>query len=340
MKKQIIGGLFVLIALFFTVVSCRKDAQTVTTEPTQTQFKVDAVKGDFYAENGILHFKSYQALQDVLEQLKKFDMSERQHLGKKIGFKSLLSTYIEVQLQCADAQDEKTHKSVLLANADIIDASLNDGTFVMRIANKDLAAVLNREGIIYIGTSVYEFTEFGEAIAIDGDIQRLKTVNQNTQSDKNIKVFIANKLDIRAPCGVGNFQRKVNGSKRSELSFSRLTSYFFVGFDANDNPLYTVSNGAYTDGVPYRKNFWGNWSNYRTGNTLSGNYNLTSYNGSCNYGDNFSYSNNWTGIDFMGSTCNRFNIPEASLSSNFATYVSANNTYSTDEVSDNNVTCQ
>jgi hypothetical protein len=219
MKKQIIGGFFVLIALFFTVVSCRKDVQTFATEPTQTQLKVGDVKGDFYAENGILHFKNDEVFQDILEQLKKFDMSERQHFGEKIGFKSLLSAYIDVQFQCADAQNEKTHKSVLLANADIIDASQNDGTFVMRIVNKDLAAVLNREGIVYINNSVYKFTDFGELIAIDGDIDRLKIVNKNTQSNENIKVFVANTLNTRAPCGIGLIERKTVGSRRSVLSF-------------------------------------------------------------------------------------------------------------------------
>jgi hypothetical protein len=82
MKKQIIGAFFALIALFFTVVSCRKDLQTVTTETTQATSKVDAVKGDFHVENGILHFDNSKALRDVIEQLRKIDISERRYFGE------------------------------------------------------------------------------------------------------------------------------------------------------------------------------------------------------------------------------------------------------------------
>jgi hypothetical protein len=194
MKKQIIVGLFALVTLFFTVVSCRKDVQTVTTEPTQAKSTINAVKGDFHVENGILHFDNAKALENVLDQLRKFDISERRNFGAKIGFKSLLYAYSDVQLQCAAAEDEQTHKAILQNNADIIDASNNDGTFQMRIINKDLASVLNREGIFYVASSVYKFTDFGQVIVLDGDISRLKAVNKNTQSDKNIKVFAPNTL--------------------------------------------------------------------------------------------------------------------------------------------------
>jgi hypothetical protein len=345
MKKQIIGGLFALLALLFTVVSCRKDVQTVTTETTQVKSKVDAVKGNFHVENGIIHFDNSEAFHDVLNQLKKFDMSERRHFADKLGFKSLLSAYVDVQLQCAAAEDEQTHKAALRNNADIIDASKNDGTFEMRIANRDLASVLNREGFLYIGASAYRFTDFGEAIAIDGDIERLKTVDISTKNSKNILVFVGNNLGTRAACQPSNTQTiTAGGDRRGVLSFRRTSIFEHLYFEIDGTPFGTahvkVTNSTYTEGIPFKKTIWGNFRNYTTENTLSLNQSLETFASSCPYGDIFSYSNEWTGIDFNGSTCIVPDIRIDVFGLHRGEYISANNTYKTRGGVVNNITCQ
>jgi hypothetical protein len=342
MKKQIIGGLFALIAMFFTVVSCRKDAQTVTAEPTQTQFKVDAVKGDFHVENGILHFDSQQTFYDVCDKLRKFDVSERKHFGKTFGFKSLLSAYMDLQRQSELTEDEQTHKANLENNTDIIDASANDGTFEMRIINKELAPLLNRDGFVFIDKVAYRFTEFGEAMALDGDFNRLRDVSKITKSDKNIKVFVANKLELRAPCGVGQTKTTSNSSdnRRGELTFSRVSEEFFAGFDSNNNPVFNVVNTSFVVGTPFKRTIFGGFRNYTTVNELTINQSLRTYSNSCTYGDNTFESNEDTGIFFSGASCVLFNIPEANVSNNYATYVSANTTYVTRGGVNNNITCQ
>jgi hypothetical protein len=343
MKKQIIGGLFALVALFFTVVSCRKDVQAVTTETTQFTSKVDAVKGSFHVENGIIHFDNSEAFHDVLEQLKKFDMSERRHFGDKLGFKSLLSAYVDVQLQCAAAEDEQTHKAALRNNADIIDASKNDGTFEMRIINRDLASVLNREGIVYIGASVYRFTDFGEAIAIDGDIERLRTVDKNSKGSKNISVFVNNQLETRADCGVSGCKTTFNSSndRKGTLSYRRTQMIEHAFFDPITGVQHLkVTNSSYTDGVPYKTSFWGGWRNYTTDNTLSIAQTLNNDANSCPYGDNFSYSNNWTGIDFSGSVCETTAATQYDYGAHIARYTALNITYATRGGVNNNFTCQ
>jgi hypothetical protein len=340
MKQQIIRGLFALLALFFTAVSCRKDVQT-TAEPTQAKSTIDAVKGDFHVENGILHFDNPQALHDVLEQLRKFDISERRNFGAKIGFTSLLYAYNDVLQKTAAAAegDEKAYDDILKTNADIL-SMRNDGTFEMRILNKNLASILNREGIFYVGKVAYRFTDFGETVAIDGDVERLKTVTKLTPSDKNFKVFITNNLAVRS-CGVNIWQNGVQNSSGDRAGDLWCTAVFLdllmvdiFGFpiiDGNGNFLWALENSSYAVGTPWKKNWRGRWVNYSTSNTLSINQSLNSFNGFCGYSDNFSYSNNWNNIDFeIGAHgCFIVNIPEPDLESFKPKFVTVNPTFRT-----------
>jgi hypothetical protein len=348
MKKQIIGGLFALFALFFTVVSCRKDIQTVTTETTQvtnqTTGKADAVKGDFRVENGTLHFDNQQTCYSVLEQLNKLDMSERRHFGGKMGFKSLLKAYNDVQLQSAVVDNEQDHKSILRDNSDIIDASANDGSFNMRIFNKNLASILNRDGIVFIGKTAYKFTDFGEVVNLDGDISSFNGITSTTKSSGNTRVF--NFIDIpvpEAPCGVGmSLSNVMNSSndRRASASTSRVSFYVETGFDSNGNLVYDVINSSYVTATPQKKTIWGTFRNYTTVNRLSVNHSLRSFNNICQYGDNFSYQNEWTGIDFNGSFCVIIGIPEANLSSCYSTMISSSTNYNNQGGVNINLICQ
>lgn len=353
MKQQIIRGLFALVALFFTVVSCRKDIQTVTTGPTQAKASIDEVKGNFHVENGILHFDDSKAFNDVLEQLRKFDISERRHFAAKQGFTSLLYAFNDVLKKSAEAaDDEKTYDAILRDNSDIIDVR-KDGTFQMRILNKRLASVLNREGIVYIDKSVYKFTDFGEVVIVDGDSDKLKTVTKTTASDNNIKVFAPNNLPIRS-CGTYIWQNGVqnsSGDRAGDLWCETGFAYFLMTTFVNGNRVHLTDsfgntlwegvNGSYAVGTPWKKNWRGKWVNYRTDNSLSINHSMDVLsNGFCPTTDNFSYSNNWDAIDYMGSTCAQTKIPSPIVNSFSPKFISVNNSYSNQGGVTINLQCQ
>lgn len=352
MKQQIIRGLFALLALFFTAVSCRKDVQTTAAEPIiQAKSTIETVKGGFHVENGILHFDNSKAFRDVLEQLRKFDISVRRNFGVNQGFYSYLNGYGKVLDRSAAAdKDDNGYDDFLRQNTDIIELRA-DGTFSMRLLNKSLAAVLNREGIVFIGKDAYRFTDWGEAIAHDGDVERLKTVNAKTPTSNNISIFAEKALPTRAPCGTWLMQNGVMSTayvdKRGDF-WCGIEKRREPAYDQNDLPLYD-SNGkrlfdhitySWSIGTPWKKNWRGRWVTYNSDNKLTinqsavSNYN-TVVNGlpsfdQCTFTDNISYTNCWSAIDYNSSGCVLFNAPEVNQNGGpliLAQYLNVNNEY-------------
>jgi hypothetical protein len=350
MKKQIIGGLFALFALFFTVVSCRKDIQTVTTETNQATGKADAIKGDFYVENGTLRFKNVKSLLSTVDELSKFDISERYHFGEQIGFKSYLSCFAEV-LQKSSAADDKDYDNVLKDYADVIDAK-SDGTFKMRIVNKNLASVLDRNGIVYIGKRVYRFTDFGEAIAINGDVERLKTVTATTVSDDNIKVIVSNSLGLRGVCGKNEWRDNVlnaNGTRKADF-WNGATKIAFITEDEFGNiflnqigqVMFEMYISAYSIGTPWKpRSVFSGWKTYNADNTLSLNQSLNGPN-NITFFSSKTYSNSWTAIDFgtpLNSLNSFFNLTLPEVNATSENFKAINNTYSNTSPLSINITC-
>ncbi len=328
-------SVLVMLAVFMS--SCKQDqeapsASTTSTSKTLKMSGVSEVKGKFTVQDGILHFEDSKALFDVLEQLRLYDVSERRNFGKDIGFKSMLSVFCDVLVKSATIEDKDKYFALLKQNADVVSYK-DDGSFDFKTATPFMASVTNRDGILYIGKGVYQYTDYGEVIILDGDINRLSSVTRNTPTDKNIKVFITKEeLSLRVACGTGLFNTVWNASndRAGDLYSARQGSLAFQGYDANNIPYYDVYNSSYVSGTPWKKVcFFGcSWKKYSTSNTLSINQTLQSYNGSCQYSDNFSYSNNWDFIDYVGNSCTSYAIPEPPISQYYSYYTSMNpNTY-------------
>lgn len=323
----------VLVTLAVLISSCKQDqvapnASTTSTSKTLKMSGVSDVKGKFTVQDGILHFEDSKALFDLLEQLRLYDISERRNFGKDIGFKSMLSVYCDILVKSAAIDDKDAYFALLKQNADVITYK-EDGTFDFKTATPLVASVTNREGILYVGKSVYQFTDYGEVILFDGDINRLSVVTRNTTSDENVKVFVTkNDIALRTPCGLWRDTTVDINDRKGHLNASRQSVYTWQSTDSNGFRIYDVYNSSYTKGDPFKFvwSFGWKWKNYSTPNTLSMNQTLQSYNGVCQYGDNFSYSNNWNAIDYSGNGCTVTDITEANLSQNFSYYTSMNPT--------------
>ncbi len=319
--------------LIFTTTGCKQDQVTpivnaTTLSKTLKMSGVTDVKGQFTVQDGILHFENSNALFDLLEQLRQYDISERRNFGENIGFKSMLSSFCDVLVKSATIEDKDAYFDLLKQNSDVITYK-EDGTFDFKIATPLLASVTDRNGILYVGKSVYQFTDYGEVIIFDGDINRLSSVTKNTFSDKNVKVFVTkNDIVSRTPCGiVRNVIVEIN-DRRGFLDAARQSVYTWKSNDSNGIPIYDVHNSSYTLGTPWKWvwSFGWKWKHYSTSNTLSMSQTLQSYNGLCQYGDSYSYSNNWDAIDYMGNSCTLTDITEPNLSQNYSYYTSMNPT--------------
>jgi hypothetical protein len=318
----------VLLTLSVLISSCKQEAdfQPISSESESKTLKmsgVNEVKGDFTVQDGVLHFSNPKALFSVLEQLRQYDISERRNFGVNFGFKSMLSGFCDVLLKSSTFEEPEQKFAFLKQNDDIINYD-NEGSISFKIANAHLASVLDRKGSFYVGKAVYKFTDFGEAIALDGDKSKLENVTGNTKSDRNIKVFTTKQdLNTRAACGGTQFRTQNVGTRRGELLSSAIYDFISDGIDPNtQEEFFSIRGHTYTIGTPFKRrcNIFGNncsFDNYSTNNTLSVNHKIETYNGLFSTTDNFSYSNSWNAIDFDGSFVFTTPVPESQVSSFF-----------------------
>ncbi len=346
MKKlsifQAARSVFFMLALsfIFTTFGCKNEqivAPNTNSLPEQTtktlkMSGVSDVKGQFTVQNGILHFENSQALFDALEQLRLYDISERRNFGKDFGFKSMLSSFCDVLIKSRDIEDMDAYDSLFKENSDIIDYK-EDGTFSFKTATPIMASVTNRNGIVYVGKSVYQFTDFGEVIIVDGDINRLSVVTRNTPTDRNTKVFITKEdLGLRIACGTSLATAQIDPvtfTRKGVINAHRQIAMTHKFDSATGLPIYDVYNSSYVEGVPFKWkcNIFGkncSWGNYSTKNTLSMNQALTTYDGKCQYSDIFTYSNTWDIIDYGGNGCTVSDVSEADVSQSWSYFTSMN----------------
>jgi hypothetical protein len=237
------------------------------------------------------------------------------------------------------------YDNILRENADIIEMNAN-GTFKMRLLTKSLAAILSREGIVYVGKAAYRFTDWGEAIADDGDIERLKIVDAKTPSGGNISVFPENTLLTRGPYTAEMNKPGVQSTTKNGYwgdFYCKVDGYNTALYDVNGFPvinasgqrLYDFVSSSYSIGTPWTRNWRGRSVTFRSNNRLTLNQSLSStgnYPGAflnpCIYGDNISYTNIWTAIDYNGSGCVLFSAPKPTSGQVlYAAYISVSNKY-------------
>jgi hypothetical protein len=322
-----LGSVLLMLSVFAS--SCKQEAnfQPVSMENEPKTLKmsgINEVKGDFTVQDGVLHFSNPKALFSVLEQLRQYDISERRNFGLNFGFTSMLNGFCDVLLKSSTFEELEQKNAYLKQNEDIITYDEERG-INFKIANAHLASILDRKGNLYVGKAVYKFTEFGEAIALDGDKSKLESITSNTKSDRNIKIFATKQeLNTRAACGSSQFKTQtVNGDRKGDLTSDVTNDYFYYDTDpvTQEDRYYNVGS-SYTYGKPYKRkcNIFGrncSLENYSTNNTLSVNHKIVTYNGLFSTTDNLSYSNNFNIIDYDGNYVYTFEVPISQLSPYF-----------------------
>jgi hypothetical protein len=181
MKKLLFSvKMFAVIGVFF-IFACKKE------QPVATDNTIPTADAAYEVKNGTLHFKDADAFTTTLQELQKLDVEKRSQFGANIGFKSLLKHYTEVLEKTASVgeKNETAYFQVLRDNADIISFQEN-GIYGLKIDNKSITSVVNRDGIMFVGTQAYKFTEFGEIIVLNGDITKFEDVTAYTPSDNNV----------------------------------------------------------------------------------------------------------------------------------------------------------
>jgi hypothetical protein len=324
MKKLLFSAkMFAVIGVLF-IFACKKE------QPVATDNTIPTADAAYEVKNGTLHFKDADAFIKTLEEVRQLDMEKRSHFGEQLGFKSLLKCYVEV-LKNAGSTDENVKDAyfqVLRDNADIITFQDN-GIYHLTIDNQSVAPIVNRNGIMFIGQHAYKFTNFGQIIALDGNITALNSVNATTQSNNNILVM-RTKKKLLSPCGVGRSLTKRNSSDNREGRFEiSLTSTIVItSFSPTTHlPISTVINSSYSSAQPWKKTIWNTWRNYQTNNELAIDQRHENFSTECPVNDKFTYWNNWWAIDFQGASCSRPNVQWSEVSHFFSRFVRGDSHY-------------
>jgi hypothetical protein len=311
MKKKSLLWI-VLVGLSLNFLSCSKDEEGLSSnqkndfENERLKYARNAIdesiKNDFELRAGILHFKNQESYLKVKNSFVKSNMDERIKFAEKLGFESLLSV---TQKAIDDINDSKTKEEFELLSVKYQDFVNNDnGIISSKVTDGYEAALTNKEGIVFIGKMIYKFTPNLEYIIFDGDKTKLNFVKSGRTSE-SAEVYIFNKQSRKSTSSKECISLRGEAQtccRRAIVTanFTALNTYY----NGPDN--YTLEAIAYIVGTPYTKSFWGGWPNYRTVNTLNiSNARINIYSaGALPLASNtysFSYSNDWTGIDFGAS---------------------------------------
>ncbi|WP_128544671.1 hypothetical protein [Larkinella soli] len=269
----------------------------------------ESIKGAFEVRQGMLHFRDGDAFVRTLDSMAKLSVADRIRFAEKAGFESLLMKFQDFNARIGEAarkKDKKRYDDLVKEFGGMVSTDAEAG---FRYSNSDLriAALLNEENLVYVGKMLYYFDDEEQRIILDGDKNKRNEVSDVVERYKRKS---NHKNGRRSACHYGIVKYQVDGNVRIRLEVFASTYRVKIGEN-----LYNLYVTPYAKGVAQQKGPFG-WFSYRTRQTLSSQFTLTftipknppliSYFPPCN----FTYSNNWEGIDFTGTQQVFFNLTD------------------------------
>ncbi len=214
--------LLVMAAIVTAFGSCQKEEPVLIDEQPQA-----VVKPDVYVENGYLVFKSQEYFDSTLAVLQNTNDDEYQLWEQSLGFTSANTFLLNAENLYFEAKTEDIRLELRGKYSKYINK--ND-EFELPFYSKALGKLLNIEGVVKIGTSLYFFTKSTEYIVLDGNTKALRelkdTPRQEKSATKNIVVFDPYKNNLKSAEGqeflVSGLLYNSTGSRRLNYSLERV----------------------------------------------------------------------------------------------------------------------
>jgi hypothetical protein len=329
-----------VVAASIYLSSCQKDGLTETS--TKTVASVTELK-NVQVENGMLYFKTGKDFRDAIDLLVKTNTAEgREKLTSVPGFKSQNMLHQEFSEALDKAKTETDVQQILNQNKDIF--TEQNGGYYPKVFDKLMTYLINREGLLKVGKALYKFTDWGNIVSRDGNIEDIQHYELTGQISTHLKVF-KQKATIASRALCTNFVSAEKQNAEQNRSIEITTSVGFIAYESDpDFPDadWWVKSYISTFCYPEKKNWLGNWVNYKTTNNLSLNYcfakiNTASQTCVVNTSSEYTYSTNYidTVVDWVL-------VPQSQVGSHDAEIRSiSNNTYSSGGVSPGvTISCQ
>jgi len=221
--------------------------------------------------NGILRFNDPKEFFSVVDSLN--NMPTVQAMGYKAneGFLSLL-TIQEDYYECLDqATDQTMYDNIIMNHKELlVEGSITD----FKIRSKVVYPVINKDGIVQIGNQLYKFTEDGQIIANNNNIEQILSFTTKDKENDNIKIFKYSDLHTSKTTYCGSYLTTglvYNGSDRR----CHLTSFIDIAvYGPYGDGTYYYKSYVWNEGVAEKKGLFG-WKTYNTVNWLDLNYQVT-----------------------------------------------------------------
>ena len=213
MKKLV---LLAMVATVLTIINgCQKDELVGQLADEQLQ---EAVKPDVYVESDYLVFKNFAILDSLSKEFNNKSDETIKSFESKIGFKSAYSYLKEIKTKAENLSEPEIPS--------FIEATVKKGyfnkesyDFVYPFINESYATVLNPEGKVQIGKTIYRFE--GTTQIITADLSRvengkvIKNIEKRISLDTNLKQLKSGDVTLKEVL-VGT-----SGSLRCKLEFKR-----------------------------------------------------------------------------------------------------------------------
>jgi len=237
---------FVMATLVLTIFNgCREDELNIgqLTDVIQPQ---EVVKPDVYAENGHLVFKSQEIFDSTLAVVQDMSDLELAEWENSLGFISANRFYLKAESEFVTIKTEDQKKEFKAKYSKYLKISNEFNEIDLNFYAKSLGNLLNIEGVVKIGTSLYLFTDTREYVILDGDESMLDNLKKDGLSseksgNKNLVVFEPFKNDNLKSAAENEFL--VGGEIYTDF---RWANYYPYEWTAYKRLNYTLERTIFT----------------------------------------------------------------------------------------------
>lgn len=148
------------------------------------------IADDISVENGILKFNSLEDMRGTVLALSQMDKEERFAWEDNLGFTSMDRIYHDI-IQEEWVQPEGVHSALYLEklNSGLIKIDERTGIYILNIHNQGDAPVLNEQGLVAAGNTLYQVAPDATKIWENANLDNVAEILNTTETSEAIEVI-------------------------------------------------------------------------------------------------------------------------------------------------------
>ncbi len=235
-------------------------------EADSSSQKTNSLKIDTFYE-----FADENTYNQLIDKLIELNVYTADNLVKSDGFKSYATIYKEFAEKAHSKLSEREYKQLLADYSDII--KIEDDVISPRIDNPLIRNIVNRQGLVKIGSQIHLYKEMEMLISLNGSLEDLFLASETKNDVEGVLRFDYNVDFIKNYVACGSSQTKeiqYGSDRKAKLKCDIIRQYETISYPSacNGEAYCRFRTIAWSEGTPTKKNFWGNWMVYSTTNEI------------------------------------------------------------------------